>query len=397
MQCTISTMAAAILFFVSSLAASAERRVALVIGNSAYRHATELANPKNDAVDMAEALRNLSFQVVAGFDLDKVAMDRTIREFANVLEHTDVALFFYAGHGLQVGGINYLVPVDAQLSTSAALDWEMVRLDLIQRTMEREVKANIIFLDACRDNPLARNLARAMGTRSGDIGRGLAAAESGIGTLISFSTQPGNVALDGTGRNSPFAGALVRQIANSRSHVGDMLYEVRREVMAATKNKQVPWEHTALTSPVYLRSPASSQGGVPPVAAVPETPKPLPAPKAPEPATTNLPARQLPHVEQPVWSAWLDQNAFQQEFDRNVAEQRFPRIVEGRAVAGRVTYRAQFVPFERGFWGYTHHSITDQQFDAAHAKYTREGLRLVHRQRIVVGQRSYNQVIWTNE
>jgi hypothetical protein len=176
-----------------------------------------------------------------------------------------------------------------------------------------------------------------------------------------------------------------------------MLYEVRRDVMAATKNKQVPWEHTALTSPVYLRPPASSQGGVPPVAAMPETPKPLPTPKAQEPAPANLPARQLPPAEPAVWSAWLDQNSFQQEFDRNVAEQRYPRIVEARAVAGRVSYRAQFVPFDLGFGFYTHHSITDQQFDAANAKYTREGLRLVHRQRIVVRQRSYNQAVWTNE
>ena len=107
------------------------------------------------------------------------------------------------------------MPVDAQLSTASALDFEMVRLDLVHRTMEREAQTNILFLDACRDNPLARNLARAMGTRSAEIGRGLAQVESGVGTLISFSTQPGNVALDGAGRNSPFAGALVKQLSTS--------------------------------------------------------------------------------------------------------------------------------------------------------------------------------------
>ncbi len=120
-----------------------------------------------------------------------------------------VAVFFYAGHGLQVGGQNYLVPVDAQLVTASALDFEMVRLDLVHRAMEREASTNILFLDACRNNPLARNLARTMGTRSTAIGRGLAPVEAGVGTLVSFSTQPDNVALDGTGRNSPFAGALV--------------------------------------------------------------------------------------------------------------------------------------------------------------------------------------------
>src|SRR5215468_12457166 len=127
---------------------------------------------------------------------------------------------------MQVGGSNYLVPVDAELANTAALDFEMVRLDLVQRTMERETATNVLFLDACRDNPLARNLARAMGTRSTDIGRGLAAAESGVGTLISFSTQPGNVALDGTGRNSPFAGALVKHITQPTEDLSTLLIRV---------------------------------------------------------------------------------------------------------------------------------------------------------------------------
>jgi Caspase domain len=160
-------------------------------------------------------------------------------------------VFFYAGHGLQVGGQNYLVPVDAKAETADALDFEMVRLDLVQRTMERAVPTNILFLDACRNNPLARNLARAMGTRSAEIGRGLAPVESGVGTLISFSTQPGNVALDGTGRNSPFAGALVRHLATSDS-LSDLLIAVRNDVRKETENKQVPWEHSALTGRFYF-------------------------------------------------------------------------------------------------------------------------------------------------
>jgi len=137
----------------------------------------------------------------------KGAFDAKVRDFAAALQGATVGVLFYAGHGLQVGGQNYLVPVDTKAETAAALDFQMVRLDLLQRTMEREAQTNIVFLDACRDNPLARNLARTMGTRSTEVGRGLAAAESGVGTLISFSTQPGNVALDGTGRNSPYAAA----------------------------------------------------------------------------------------------------------------------------------------------------------------------------------------------
>ena len=149
-------------------------RIALVIGNSDYQHASKLANPRNDATDMAAALTKLGFKVIEGSDLDKAAMDRKVRDFALALAGADAGLFFYAGHGLQVGGQNYLAPIDANLVTASTIDFELVRLDLVQRTMEREAKTNIIFLDACRDNPLARNLARAMGTRSGEIGRGLA-------------------------------------------------------------------------------------------------------------------------------------------------------------------------------------------------------------------------------
>lgn len=235
--------------------ATAQKRVALVVGNSAYHHTARLDNPKNDATDMAAALQQLGFEVVAGFDLDKAAFDRKVRDFAEVIERAQLALFFYAGHGLQVAGQNYLVPVDAKLAKATALDFETVRLDLVQRTMEREVNTNIIMLDACRDNPLARNLARSFGTRSGAIGQGLASMESGEGTLISFSTQPGNVALDGIGRNSPFAAAMLKHIIKPGDDLPTILINVRNDVMAATERRQIPWEHSALTAKVYFTPP----------------------------------------------------------------------------------------------------------------------------------------------
>ena len=250
---------AVILILVSFLlwpsATRAQRRVALVIGNSAYVNAPRLENPKNDASDLASTLRQLGFEVVESQDLSKSAMDRSIRDFADRLSGAEMSLFFYAGHGLQVDGQNYIVPVDARLTSSAALDFEMVRLDLVQRTMERESHSNIIILDACRDNPLARNLARALGTRSTAIGRGLAPMESGEGTLISFSTQPGNVALDGAGRNSPFAAALLKRITAPGEDLPTILINVRNDVMAATSRRQVPWEHSALTAKVYFTPP----------------------------------------------------------------------------------------------------------------------------------------------
>jgi uncharacterized caspase-like protein len=238
------------------------KRVALVIGNAAYMHTHKLENPRNDAADLSAALRKAGFHVVEGYDLDKVAFDRKIREFAAALSGAESALFFYAGHGLQVAGANYLVPIDAQLTTTSALDFEMVRLDLVHRTMEREAETNILFVDACRDNPLSRNLARAMGTRSAEIGRGLAPVESGIGTLISFSTQPGNVALDGSGRNSPFTRALLRQLSSSSDDLSAMLISVRNEVVKDTARKQVPWEHSALTGRFYFKPPPKAPAAV---------------------------------------------------------------------------------------------------------------------------------------
>ena len=235
------------------------KRVALVIGNSAYQHAGFLPNPKNDATDIAAALEKVGFSVILATDLDKTNMERTIRRFAQAAKGAHVSLLFYAGHGIQVAGQNYLVPIDAKLTDASGLDFELVRADLVQRTMEREAATNLLFLDACRDNPLARNLARAMGTRSVSIGRGLAMVESGIGTLISFSTQPGNVALDGDGRNSPYTTALVRNMSHGGLDISSLLIGVRREVMASTNNAQVPWEHSALTERFYFAGPDRSE------------------------------------------------------------------------------------------------------------------------------------------
>lgn len=233
-------------------AALAQKRVALVVGNSAYQHTSKLSNPKNDATDIVAALKKHGFQIIEGYDLDKAAFDRRVREFAVALKEAEVGVFFYAGHGLQVNNQNYLVPIDAKAEAEEALDFEMLRVEVVQKAMERTTGTNILFLDACRDNPLVRNLARGMGTRSSQIGKGLAAIESGVGTLISFSTHPGAVASDGTGRNSPYAGALARYIASAADDLSAILISVRNDVMKETQRKQVPWEHSALTGKFYF-------------------------------------------------------------------------------------------------------------------------------------------------
>lgn len=248
--------------------AAAEKRVALVVGNSAYVHANPLPNPVNDASDMAKALTEVGFEVILGLDLKKPAFDAKVRDFARALEKADVAVFFYAGHGLQAAGRNYLVPVDASLQVERDLDFEAVSVDFVlkQMELEREGKTNVVFLDACRDNPLARNLARSMGTRSAAIGQGLAQVQTGVGTFIAYSTQPGNVALDGQGRNSPFTAALAKGVREPGRNLTSVMIDVRKDVLAVTGGKQVPWDHSALTGDFYFHL-ASAPGTLPKSAA----------------------------------------------------------------------------------------------------------------------------------
>src|SRR4029077_1415134 len=195
------------------------------------------------------------FDVVLGVDVDKRDFDARIRSFTELLENADVAIFFYAGHGLQVAGRNYLIPVDAKLQGERDLDFDAVNLDFIMKQMElgRADKTNIVFLDACRDNPFSQNLARSMGTRSVSIGKGLAQVETGVGTFIAYSTQPGNVALDGSGANSPFTAALSKHVREPGRDLTSVMIETRKDVLAATKGKQVPWDHSALTGEFYFQ------------------------------------------------------------------------------------------------------------------------------------------------
>jgi len=263
----LATAFISLVFLASALEpASAERRVALVIGNSAYKNTAPLKNPSNDAVDVAEMLRQLGFEVIDGTDLSKREMEKRIRAFADKLKGADVGLFFYAGHGLQVDGRNFLAPVDATLKSDTDLDFEAIELNLVLKQLERNSRVSIVFLDACRDNPLARNLAVA--SRSTSVGRGLAQVDKAVGMMIAFATQPGNVALDGKGRNSPFTEALLRHIDSEGASINDVMIGVRKDVLETTDGKQVPWENSSLTGQFYFKPAKTTGGGAAEIAAL---------------------------------------------------------------------------------------------------------------------------------
>lgn len=231
-------------------------RVALVLGNGRYEHTDPLANPANDANAMAAKLEGLGFIVIKGLDLDKAGMELAVRKFVRELEGADIALFFYAGHAMQVGGHNYLIPVNAQLDDATAIDFETINVDVILEFMNAPDRMSIALLDACRNNPLARTFRRKLkktSARSAFVGRGLAVQSTGEGqTLIGFATAPGEVALDGTGDNSPFTTALLKHIGTPNLEIELMLKRVKADVFKATDGNQSPWQNSALRKEFYF-------------------------------------------------------------------------------------------------------------------------------------------------
>ncbi|MET4445586.1 putative caspase-like protein/Flp pilus assembly protein TadD [Bradyrhizobium sp. GM2.2] len=234
-------------------------RMALIIGNGAYSHVKALPNPPNDARAIARALRDIGFTVSEGVDLDRAAMQKMTRDFLREAARAQVVLVYYAGHGVQVDGRNYLIPVDVELKPGARMTDAMIDMDTIMVGLDDQVRTNILIFDACRNNPMAQQVASAGTNRAIEAASGLAAPPSlgagamlGAGTLIAFATAPGQVALDGEGANSPFSAALSRHIGTPGLEVQQMLTRVRAEVVSTTKSKQVPWSNSSLLGEVYL-------------------------------------------------------------------------------------------------------------------------------------------------
>jgi uncharacterized caspase-like protein len=228
--------------------------VALVIGNGAYVNANQLPNPPNDAHAIAGALRDIGFDVIEGINLNHATMETQFHDFLHKASNASIVLLFYAGHGMQVDGKNYLIPVDAKLAEASDLPFETIEIDKLLDSLGDPGHTNIILLDACRDNPLARSFASHLpASRSAAVPGGLAAYSAvGTGTLIAYATAPGQTALDGQGADSPFTTSLLHNIKVPGLEIRQVLTRVRAEVAKVTGNKQIPWDNSSLMGDVVL-------------------------------------------------------------------------------------------------------------------------------------------------
>jgi hypothetical protein len=251
-----TTILSAFAWSCCNVPAFAEKRIALVVGNSAYQNITRLENPRNDATLMAETLSGLGFTLIGGraqLDLDKAALDTDVQNFGRQIQGADVALFYYAGHGVQVNGSNYLVPVGANPTREADVDFQMVDINLVLRQMQGSgTRLNMVILDACRNNPFG-----ARGLRSAD--GGLAQMRAPEGTLISYATQPGSVAQDGSDGHSPYTKALASTIKQAGLDIFQTFNQVGLAVKRETGGSQQPWVSSSpIDGTFYFAAPAAA-------------------------------------------------------------------------------------------------------------------------------------------
>ena len=239
------------------LVALANGRVALVVGNSTYAHIGRLPNPQNDATDISAALRRLGFQVTTELDANRVELTEALRAFTRRSAGADISLVFYAGHGLEMDAVNYLVPVDARLELDVDVRFETVTLeDMLASTLGASLR--MVILDACRNNPLARSMQRTLAGRSVSAGSfgNLDEALLGDETLVAYAAAAGTTAADGRGRNSPYTAALLTHLEHSLE-LGLLFRRVRAQVLASTNGQQRPHEYQSLVGEHYLAPPSA--------------------------------------------------------------------------------------------------------------------------------------------
>jgi cytochrome c556 len=257
--------------------AMAERRVALVIGNSEYQAVAKLNNPQHDAQALSTALRNLGFdQVTMKTELGRDQLVSALRDFAREADKADWAVVYYSGHGIEVGGINYMIPVDARLVTDRDIEFEAVNMNLVLTAVDSASKLRLVILDACRDNPFITQMRRGVGSRS--IGRGLGQIEPDAAILVAYSAKHGQMALDGDGANSPFVTSLLARLQTPNLEIRRMFDLVRDDVLQTTRRQQQPFTYGSLpgNEDFYFVRTAAAVGPVP---------NPMPAP----PPAVNVP------------------------------------------------------------------------------------------------------------
>ena len=233
---------------ITSAPAGKDRRIALIIGNAAYENAPALLNPVRDAALVAQTLRVTGFDsVMLQTDLRKDALVAALRDFARQSEDADWAVIYYAGHGMEVGGVNYLIPIDARMVSDRDISFEAVPLNQVLNAAERAKRLRLVVLDACRDNPFANQMKRTMTVASRSVSRGLAAVEPDAGTLVVYAAKDGEMALDGAGTNSPFATAFVANMRKPGLEVRRLFDNVRDDVMEATNRMQKPFSYGSIS------------------------------------------------------------------------------------------------------------------------------------------------------
>lgn len=280
--------------------ASAAGRVALVVGVGRYQHIPALQNPVNDAEAMARVLARTGFEVRKVINPDRAALEAAIRRFGQSAQGAEAAMFYFAGHAVEVAGRNWLLPVSAKVTAAADIRFEAIDLEAVLEQTDGTARVGLIFLDACRDNPFRANLGG--GTRSLSRGGLTAPAATGAGTLFAFATAPGVVAADGKGRNSPFTEALVKHLPTPGLEIREMLSRVRADVRKATGGRQVPWENSALEGQFHFVPPAAPAQ----VAAAAQAARP------PEPAAAAVAA-------EPAAERAFDPDAFAAQVSRRLA------------------------------------------------------------------------------
>jgi hypothetical protein len=254
----IAVVAALLVLPLSAGPALAQKRVALVVGNGVYQNVARLANPVNDATAIAQMFKNAGFDsVTMRRDLGILEFKRALREFLDAAQDADIAVMYYAGHGIQVGDMNYMIPVDAKLATENDVQDETVSLDRIMQSLQPAKRLRLVLLDSCRENPFLNRMKVSRATRS--LGRGLARVEPENNTLVAYAAKGGQIAADGTGEHSPFTSALLKHLAVPGLDVRLALGRVRDEVLKNTGNKQEPFVYGSLGGESITLFPSPAQ------------------------------------------------------------------------------------------------------------------------------------------